>query len=53
MKCEVIKKCCITIDAGSIVEVDEEQYKYAKDLLKPIKEEKAVVKGKKKAVDVK
>lgn len=38
MKCEVIKDVMITVKKGSIVEIDPQQYAFAKGSLKEIKE---------------
>lgn len=40
MKCEVIKDVMITVKKGSIVEVDPQQYTFAKSSLKIVEEKK-------------
>lgn len=49
MKCEVLRKCTLTIEAGSIVEVDPLQFELARAYLKPIKEVKEIKAEKKTA----
>lgn len=47
MKCEVLERVCITVEKGSIVEVDPRQFEVAKRYLKPV-ELKKETKAKKK-----
>lgn len=49
MKCEVLQKCVIVAEKGSVIEVSEKQYEKLRNKLKPIalkekKEEKVEVK---------
>lgn len=53
MKCEVIKKCNITVDKGSVVEISEEQYERIKGYCRPIYEKPVVKAIKQKVEDVK
>lgn len=48
MKCEVINKCTLTVDKGSIVEVEPLQFELARAFLKPVEEEKPEEKTKPK-----
>lgn len=47
MKFKVIKDCVLSVKKGSIVEIDDNQYKYAKAYLEEVEEPKKAVKRKK------
>lgn len=39
MKCKVLSKCTLTVDKGSIVEVDPRQFELARGVLAPVEKE--------------